>query len=227
MLFPYPFPLVDMQVAIKIEDAKSKSPQLQSESKLYRVFEGGYGIPHMYMYESDSMQNIMVMDLLGPSLEDLFNFCDRKFSEKTVYMLAIEMITRVEYIHDCYFIHRDIKPDNFVIGMGEGTANLIYIIDYGLSKRYFNPNTNHHISYRENRHLTGTPRYASLANHLGIEQSRRDDLESLGYVLLYFLLKGKLPWQGLNAYTKKQKYNKIMEYKIEVWDSTEWPHGIE
>ena len=69
--------------------------------------------------------------------------------------------------------------------------------------------------YRENKNLTGTPRYASLSNHLGIEQSRRDDLESLGYVLLYFM-RGKLPWQGLNAATKKRKYNKIMESKIEV-----------
>ncbi|KAK8791096.1 hypothetical protein WA158_005727 [Blastocystis sp. Blastoise] len=200
-------------VAIKLESDKTKSPQLSLESKLYQLFAGGYGIPNMYLYKQVSHYNVLVMDLLGPSLEDLFNFCGRTFSKHTVYQLAIEMITRVEYIHDCDFIHRDIKPDNFVIGMGEN-HNVVYIIDYGLSKRYFNSSNGTHISYRENRHLTGTPRYASLANHLGIEQSRRDDLESLGYVFLYFL-KGKLPWQGLNAMTKKQKYNKIMECKIE------------
>ena len=136
-------------------------------------------------------------------------------------MLAQEMILRLEYVHTMNFIHRDIKPDNFVIGLNEN-ANVIYLLDFGLSKRYRNPVTKAHIPltvvicrYRENKSLTGTPRYASLGNHLGMEQSRRDDLESLGFVLMYFL-RGKLPWQGLRAETKKEKYARIMEYKIEV-----------
>ncbi|KAI9101511.1 hypothetical protein K1719_023755 [Acacia pycnantha] len=100
--------------------------------------------------------------------------------------LSVHNITRIEYVHSKGFLHRDIKPDNFLMGLGR-KANQVYIIDFGLSKRYRDPATNRHIPYRENKNLTGTARYASCNTHLGIEHSRRDDLESLGYVLLYFL----------------------------------------
>ncbi|KAF2944203.1 hypothetical protein DAI22_02g124300 [Oryza sativa Japonica Group] len=127
-------------------------------------------------------------------------------------MLADQMITRVEFMHSKGYLHRDIKPDNFLMGLGR-KANQVYIIDFGLAKRYRDATTNRHIPYRENKNLTGTARYASCNTHLGIEQSRRDDLESIGYVLLYFL-RGSLPWQGLKAATKKQKYDKISEKKL-------------
>ncbi|KAH0616895.1 hypothetical protein JD844_028350 [Phrynosoma platyrhinos] len=177
------------EVAIKLECVKTKHPQLHIESKFYKMMQGG-----------------------GPSLEDLFNFCSRKFSLKTVLLLADQMISRIEYIHSKNFIHRDVKPDNFLMGLGK-KGNLVYIIDFGLAKKYRDARTHQHIPYRENKNLTGTARYASINTHLGIEQSRRDDLESLGYVLMYFNL-GSLPWQGLKAATKRQKYERISEKKM-------------
>ncbi|XP_074273469.1 casein kinase 1-like protein 1 [Silene latifolia] len=200
------------EIAIKLESVKTKHPQLLYESKLYRILQGGNGIPNVRWYGVEGEYNVLVMDLLGPSLEDLFNFCSRKFSLKTVLMLADQMINRIEFVHSKSFLHRDIKPDNFLMGLGK-RANQVYVIDFGLAKKYRDTTTHQHIPYRENKNLTGTARYASMNTHLGIEQSRRDDLESLGYVLMYFL-RGSLPWQGLKAGTKKQKYDKISEKKV-------------
>ncbi|CAL0319238.1 unnamed protein product [Lupinus luteus] len=199
-------------VAIKMESKKAKHPQLLYEAKLYNFLQGETGIPSMKWCGTDGDNNVLVIDILGPSLEDLFVYCGRKFSLKTVLMLADQMLTRIEYVHSKGFLHRDIKPDNFLMGLGR-KASQVYIIDFGLAKRYKDPNTNKHISYKENKSLTGTARYASCNTHIGIEQSRRDDLESLGYVLMYFL-RGSLPWQGLKAVTKKEKYDKIREKKL-------------
>uniref|UniRef100_A0A183U2Q6 Protein kinase domain-containing protein n=1 Tax=Toxocara canis TaxID=6265 RepID=A0A183U2Q6_TOXCA len=179
---------------------KARHPQLLYESKVYKILQGGVGIPHIRWYGSEREYNVLVMDLLGPSLEDLFNFCSRRFTMKTVLMLADQMIGRIEY------------PDNFIMGIGRH-CNKLFLIDFGLAKKYRDSRTRAHIPYREDKNLTGTARYASINAHLGIEQSRRDDMESLGYVLMYFN-KGALPWQGLKAATKKQKYEKISERKM-------------
>lgn len=154
------------------------------------------------------------MDMLGPSLEDVFQSCKRQFDLKTVLMIAIQLIKRIEKCHDERIIHRDIKPDNFLIGGNENTKDSIFIIDFGLAKCYWN-SEGEHIAYRDGKNLTGTARYASLNTHKGIEQSRRDDLETIGHVLLYFL-KGSLPWQGLPGKSKNEKYNNIKKKKLET-----------
>ena len=133
-----------MNVAIKMESVTSRNPQLAYEAKAYHYLREGVAVPRVYYFGTEETYNVMVMDLLGPSLEELFRYCKGKFSLKTVCMLAQEMILLVEYMHSQSFIHRDIKPDNFVIGIDK-MANVVYLIDLGLCKRYRFPNSSNHI----------------------------------------------------------------------------------
>ena len=126
-------------------------------------------------------------------------------------MLGIEMIDRIEWVHNKLIVHRDIKPDNFVMGRGD-SAHIVYLLDFGLSKKYWSSHLNSHLKFTINKKLTGTARYASINALRGCEQSRRDDLEAIGYVLLYFL-RGSLPWQGLKMDKKDDRYKKIYEKK--------------
>ena len=151
------------------------------------------------------------MELLGPSLEDLFDIFHNKFSLKTILSLGDQMICRIEYLHSMHLIHRDIKPDNFLIGLLKNKSR-IYICDFGLCKKFIDQNGKH-IPFQEGKSLTGTSRYASINSHLGYEQSRRDDLESLAYSLIYFS-RGSLPWMGTKAQNKQEKYKKILQMKL-------------
>ncbi|CAE6413588.1 unnamed protein product [Rhizoctonia solani] len=205
--------LNNQTVAIKFEPRKSDAPQLRDEWRSYRMLAGSPGIPQVYHFGAEGLHNVLVIDLFGPNLEDLFDMCGRRFSLKTVCLAARQMITRVQTIHEKNLIYRDIKPDNFLIGLpGTRTANVIHMIDFGMAKLWRDPKTKQHIPYRERKSLSGTARYMSINTHLGREQSRRDDLEGLGHVFMYFL-RGGLPWQGLKAATNKQKYEKIGEKK--------------
>lgn len=205
-------------VAVKMERMGNKHPQLHYENRVYKWFNNSsqdlIGIPHPRFFGRLGSYNVLIMDRLGPSLEDRLNECKRRMSIKSVMMIGIQAMRRIEFVHSKSFLHRDIKPDNMLMGVGSDIST-VFLVDFGLAKRYRDHTTKQHLPYREGKHLTGTARYASVHTHLGIEQARRDDLESLGYVLVY-LYRGELPWQGIRVQNKKQKYAKIRDKKQNI-----------
>ena len=198
--------------AVKFEDRNKGQNLLEAEATIMSYLKGP-NIPVIKSFGYSGDYNILVMQLLGKSLEELFNKL-QKFSVKTSALLIYQMITILQYIHDKHIIHRDIKPDNFVMGLNKKNA-ILYLLDFGLAKKYRSSRTLVQYPYIKKKKLTGTARYASIHALEEMEQSRRDDMESIGYVIMYFL-RGNLPWQGLKIKSKEDKYKKILDKKKET-----------
>ena len=196
--------------AIKLEN---KDQNLLENEAYIMSYLNGPGLPAVKSYGYSSKHNILVMELMGKSLEDIFeSFVVKKMSVRCVCNIGYQMMEIMEYIHKKHIIHRDIKPDNFVIGRGV-KKKYIYILDFGLAKKYRSSRTLEHYPVYKSKNLVGTARYASINALNGLTQSRRDDLEAIGYVLMYFL-RGRLPWQGIPVKNKEERYRAIMEKKV-------------
>lgn len=202
--------ITNKRYALKIEskNVKNVDGQLQQEYEIYKDFKDIKNWPKIHDYGHKNGYKVLVMDLFGENLENVFKNQNHKFSTDTLFYIAQKMIYCLKIFHGKGYVHRDMKPQNFVVDL---ISNDIYLIDYGLAKKISS-----HCSY--NKSLKGTVRYASINTHLGIEQSFRDDLYSVGYILLYFAL-GKLPWQSvsqLHILDKKEGYNKVLIEKMSI-----------
>uniref|UniRef100_A0A7E4UTT3 non-specific serine/threonine protein kinase n=1 Tax=Panagrellus redivivus TaxID=6233 RepID=A0A7E4UTT3_PANRE len=216
------------RVAVKFDTA-SKDVHLKYEYEVYKsaLYDDGNvkveGFPQVYWFGNEFGHNVLVMELLGPPLASLFNFCERKFGLQTIVGLGEQMIRRIRHLHQRGFIHRDIKAENFLIGL-DSMETVCYLIDFGLARRYRYRDEERqlkHIPFRKGRSFVGTAKYASLNSHKNMELSRRDDIESMGYVLIE-LINGSLPWKKFkvrNGYsTKHQMYIRIRNLK----EQTAW-----
>ena len=200
-------------LAIKCETVQeNKLSLLKTEIEILTYLKGTKGIPKIYLHLFSKKYNFMFLELLGPNLNELFHFCNKKLSLPTVLSIGLQMLDRIESIHSLHIIHRDIKPENFLIGKKDKIST-IYLCDFGLAKRFRDNKTGNHIPYKTKKNFTGTPAFASVYTHLGCEQSRRDDLESLAYILIY-LGTGTLPWKRMKSKGKDEKYSKILSKKM-------------
>ena len=200
-------------VAIKVEEWEKQGNLLESEA--YYLFQlKGIGVPEVKSFGRHGKYKILILTLLGNSIDKYFKIMNNNFSIKDICMIAIQLIERLEYIHSKDIIHRDIKPGNFLDDLK--TKRLLYLIDFGLAKKFRNSKTGKHIKFSIPKRLTGTARFASTNALRGAEQSRRDDLESAGYFLIYLAKKGFLPWQNIKIIDKMERYKQTYLLKKNI-----------
>lgn len=208
------------KVAIKLESKKVMNcteRRLSTEYEHYQLLGGHKGIPEIYMFDEYQKQNALVMELLGPSLKDLFKKCGRSFSLNTVLCIAIQVIDLLDYIHSKHLVHCYLSPRHILIGsISRNKEKKLHLIDFGFSTKYIDPNTGKHVPDKENfGSVSGTIAFMSINAHLGKQQSRKDDLESLGYMLIYFM-QGNLPWQNLKPAMSSELKTKICDIKSTI-----------
>ena len=197
-------------LAMKVEKkCHTRRTMLQYEHRVYSMLHPSDRLCRVYAYTTNELQNIMVMELLGDSLEARFLKCNRKIKHTTALWLMRQIVECIQAVHSKFFVHRDIKPHNFVVS---DSPPYVKIIDFGLAKQYRTRNLEH-MECKRDKKITGTVRYTSINVHRGIEPSRRDDLESAVYILVY-LINGRLPWQGIVADSKEAKYKQIGQVKM-------------
>lgn len=202
------------EVAIKLESKENKRNMLAHEYIIYdKCLRNGLGFPSIHWYGIQDEYRILIMELMGPNLSELLKKCGGKLSLKTTVWVAIQMLDRIRYLHDKSFIHRDLKPENFVIGRC-GREKFIHLLDFGLAVRYKNSD-GQHIKDNSGCSFVGTVRYAGINSHLGYKLSRRDDLESWFYIIMYFL-RGNLPWMGHKDKDKQKYHRKIKNIKMQT-----------
>jgi len=201
-------------VAIKVE-RKSSGTKLLEEHECLKLLCGETGFSTINTFVESGDHSLLILELLGKNLEVLNQDYERKFSLKTIFSIGYQMIKRIKKLHCRHLIHRDLKPENFLIGNLKENEGTIYLVDFGLSKRFRNEKTGEHIAYKDNRPFIGNARFSSIYTHLGIEQSRRDDLISLSYIMLYFC-KGSLPWQGIKCQTMEEKNSQVLMKKLSL-----------
>eukprot|EP00825_Cyclidium_porcatum_P052476 TRINITY_DN9959_c0_g1_i2.p1 TRINITY_DN9959_c0_g1~~TRINITY_DN9959_c0_g1_i2.p1 ORF type:complete len:639 (+),score=103.43 TRINITY_DN9959_c0_g1_i2:3-1919(+) len=199
--------------AIKLEKKCKHNSMLVRELKVLSELKDKPGYARLIGYGKEDDYNYVAMTYLGRNLDNLLKKCGGKFSMSCIVNIFEQCLTRIEDLHSKNLIHRDIKPENFVIGQNQHFRE-IFIIDFGLAKFYIDNTTKQHIPFYDKKGMIGTARYASINAHKGYEQSRRDDLEGLGYMMLYFA-KSKLPWQSIVSDNKEEKYEKIKNMKMQ------------
>lgn len=197
--------------ALKLEtDRDTDYRQIKNEYEIYKALRNLRGISEVYDYGEHKGSYYLVMDCYEKNLQKVFEENGNRFSVETTSKLAIVLIKIFKEIHGRKIILRDFKPENVLI-----SNEKVYLVDFGMAKYYINKETGQHIPFITNKKLTGTVRYASLYTHLGYEQSRRDDLETLLYTLIFFL-KGTLPWVGIKSSQVKKKFQKIADKKESI-----------